>query len=358
MMKPPLLGRTPGELAELLAGMGQPAFRAKQLFGWLHKGASFDQMSNLPLPLRETLQAQFDDRPVRILETHVSRIDGTRKYLFAMRDGNCVEGVLMRYRHGLSFCLSTQVGCRMGCAFCASTLEGLVRNLGAAEMLHMLLLVEGELRGERLRNLVLMGSGEPLDNYDQLLRFLTLVSHPEGMQIGLRHISLSTCGLVDRMRAFADEGLPVTLSVSLHAPNDAIRQQTMPVAKAWPMDKLLDACRYYIEKTGRRVIFEYALIDGVNNRPEHARELAQRLRGIQCHVNLIPLNEVKERRLRSVSQAQARAFLQLLEGLQISATLRRELGDDIGGACGQLRQQRLKAGAALAPDMSEEEDEA
>lgn len=233
----------------------------------------------------------------------------------------------------------------MGCAFCASTLEGLARNLSAAEMLHMLLLAGAELPGERISNVVLMGSGEPFDNYDQVTRFLRLVSHPEGLNIGLRHVSLSTCGLADQLRRFADEGLPVTLSISLHAPNDEIRRQLMPVARAWPMADLLAACRSYIEKTGRRVVFEYALVGGVNSLPEHARELAGRLRGMQCHVNLIPLNQVPERALKTVSPREAQAFLKTLEGLRISATLRREMGDDIAGACGQLRRQYLKAGA-------------
>ncbi len=356
-MREQLHGYMPGELRDWLKGHDQPAFRAAQLFGWLHKGASFDQMSNLPKALREALQAQADDAPTRIEERLVSAKDGTIKYLFAMRDGHCVEGVQMRYRHGVTLCLSTQVGCLMGCSFCASTLEGKARDLTAAEMLHMVLVVGGELGDERVGNIVLMGSGEPFDNYEQVVRFLRLVSHPEGLNIGLRHISLSTCGLVDQMRAFAQEGLPVTLSVSLHAPNDQIRQSMMPVARRWPMDQLLDACRYYIEKTGRRVVFEYALVEGVNDRPEHARELASRLRGMQCHVNLIPLNHVPERQLRGVSVRGAAGFLQALENLHISATLRREMGDDIAGACGQLRRQYLKAGAGNLMDPSLEPKE-
>lgn len=347
MMKQALLGMYPEELKAYLTEKGQPAYRARQLFQWLHKGAPFSQMLNLPEALRAQLQEEAEDAPSEIISRVISQKDGTRKYLFSMRDGHCVEGVLMRYRHGVTFCLSTQVGCRMGCAFCASTLEGLARNLSAAEMLHMVILMGQELEGERVGNIVLMGSGEPLDNYDQVIRFLKLVSHPEGLNIGLRHVSLSTCGLVDQLRRFADEGLPVTLSISLHAPNDAIRQQMMPVAKAFSMAELLDACRYYIEKTGRRVIFEYALVGGVNDQMEHARELAGRLRGMQCHVNLIPLNAVPERSLRSVTAEEAQAFLRALEGLRISATLRREMGDDIAGACGQLRRQHLKAGAAL-----------
>lgn len=337
----------PEELASWLKERGQPAFRAKQLFAWLHKGAAFDDMSNMPLALRDTLKQEAVERPASILEKHTSAIDGTVKYLFELTDGHCVEGVLMRYRHGNTLCLSTQVGCRMGCSFCASTLGGLLRQLTAAEMLYMVLLANGELQDERVGNIVLMGSGEPLDNYDEVVRFLRLVSHPEGLNIGLRHISLSTCGLVTELERFAKEGLPVTLSVSLHAPNDTIRKQLMPIANAWSIDRLLEACRLYIRETGRRVVFEYALVDGVNNQPQHAEELSRRLRGMQCHVNLIPLNHVPERNLKGVTRRQAEAFLKQLSDRGMSATLRREMGDDIAGACGQLRSQYLKAGPAV-----------
>lgn len=346
----------PQELAEWMQAQGQPAFRGKQLFAWLHKGTPFEHMSNMPKALRDTLQQQAVEQPAAILERHVSQLDGTVKYLFELRDGHCVEGVLMRYHHGNTLCLSTQVGCRMGCAFCASTLGGLLRQLTAAEMLHMVVLANGELVDGRVNNIVLMGSGEPLDNYDEVVRFLRLVSHPEGLHIGLRHISLSTCGLVEQLERFASEGLPVTLSVSLHAPNDVIRKQLMPIANAWPIARLMQACRLYLEKTGRRVVFEYALVDGVNNLPAHAEELSRLLWGMQCHVNLIPLNHVPERDLRGVSRRQAEDFLKLLVDKGLSATLRREMGDDISGACGQLRSQYLKAGAAVAAaqDMGEE----
>lgn len=333
------MGMYPEELKEALSQMGEKPFRAGQVFSWLHKGARFEEMTNLPLSLREKLGERGVDQPVSVRETRVSRLDGTKKFLFALPDGNCVEGVLMRYRYGATLCVSTQVGCKMGCRFCASTLDGCVRSLTAAEMLGQVQCANRELGGERVHNIVLMGSGEPMDNYDSVVRFLRLVSHPEGLNVGLRHISVSTCGLVPQMRAFAREGLPVTLSLSLHAPNDVIRRQLMPVAYRYTMDETLDACRYYIEQTGRRVVFEYALIDRVNADPACAEELAGRLRGMQCHVNLIPLNTVKERNLFGVTEDQVRAFLSVLEKRNISATRRREMGDDIEGACGQLRKK-------------------
>ena len=342
MEKTELLGLFPEELAEALQGLGLPAFRTKQVFAWLHRGVGFGEMTNLPKDLRATLSERYIDQPATILEKRVSQLDGTVKMLYALPDGNCVEGVLMHYHHGHTLCLSTQVGCRMGCAFCASTLNGCVRNLTAAEMLAQVHCANRLLGEERISNIVLMGSGEPLDNYDNVVRFLRLVSHPEGLNIGLRHIILSTCGLVPQMRRFAQEGLPVTLSLSLHAPNDAIRRQLMPVANAYRMDDVLEACRYYIEKTGRRVIFEYALVDQVNSRPEHAAELAARLRGMQCHVNLIPLNTVEEKTLRGVDEATVTRFMQELEKRRISVTRRREMGDDIDGACGQLRRHYLE----------------
>lgn len=349
MTKLALHGLFPEELARYFEKMGQPAYRAAQVFAWLHQGAGFEEMSNLPESLRAQLREEAADKPVRVIERFVSDIDGTMKVLFAMADGHCVEGVLMRYRYGMTLCLSTQVGCRMGCSFCASTLEGLARNLTAAELVHMAVLANTLMPDSIVHNIVLMGSGEPLDNYDEVVRFLRLVSHEKGLNIGLRRISLSTCGLVDQIDRLAQEGLPVTLSVSLHAPNDEIRQRTMPIAKSVSMERLLSSCRNYIEKTGRRVVFEYALVQGVNDRPEHAEELAQRLRGMQCHVNLIPLNPVEERQLRGVTRAQAAKFMALLEERHISVTLRREMGADISGACGQLRRRYLlKEGAAMS----------
>ncbi len=336
------MGLYPEEVKQRLAEMGEKPFRAGQVFAWLHKGARFEDMTNLSLALREKLAASGVDQPVTVRETRVSKLDGTKKFLFALSDGNCVEGVLMRYHYGATLCISTQVGCKMGCRFCASTLEGCVRNLTAAEMLGEVQCANKDLDGERVHNIVLMGSGEPMDNYDEVVRFLRLVSHPDGLNIGLRHISVSTCGLVPQMKRFAEEGLPVTLSLSLHAPNDEIRRTIMPVANRYTIEETLDACRYYIEKTGRRVVMEYALIDGVNASAECAEELATRLRGMQCHVNLIPLNTVKERNLYGVTESQVQAFLSVLEKRHISATRRREMGDDIEGACGQLRKKVLR----------------
>ena len=346
-----LTGMFPQELAAWCKERGLPAFRAKQIFKWIHQGADFDGMTNLPLALREQLKEEAVAQPVRIIHERRSKIDDTVKFLFGLRDGNCVEGVLMHYHHGYTLCLSTQVGCRMGCTFCASTLDGCVRSLTAGEMLGEVLaanryIVEKSMPVEagqtaRVHNLVLMGSGEPLDNYDNVMRFLRLLREPDGVQIGLRNVSLSTCGIVPKMYELAEEDLPVTLSVSLHAPNDEIRRQTMPIAKAYPMDELLKACRNYIDKTGRRVIFEYALVGGVNCEEKHAVELATKLRGMQCHVNLIPLNVVAERDLKGVTETTVRRFMDTLEKLHISVTRRREMGDDIEGACGQLRRKTL-----------------
>lgn len=336
------MGMYPDELKEALSALGEKPFRAGQVFSWLHKGARFSQMTNLPLSLREKLMQSGIDQPVSILEARTSALDGTQKFLFALPDGNCVEGVLMHYHYGATLCISTQVGCKMGCLFCASTLDGCLRNLTAAEMLGQVQCANAELGGERIHNIVLMGSGEPMDNYDEVVRFLRLVSHPDGLNIGLRHISVSTCGLVPQMRRFADEGLPVTLSLSLHAPNDAIRKRIMPIAQRYTIDETLDACRHYLEKTGRRIVFEYALMDGVNASPACAEELATLLRGMQCHVNLIPLNTVKERNLFGVTEQQVQDFLHVLEKRHISATRRREMGDDIEGACGQLRKKVMQ----------------
>ena len=341
MDKKELLGLFPEELAAELAEYKLPAFRLKQLFTWLHRGATFEEMTNLPKALREQLAERYIDQPVAILEKRVSQLDGTVKMLYALPDGNCIEGVLMHYHHGYTLCVSTQVGCRMGCVFCASTLNGCVRNLSPAELLGQVHCANTLISDGHVGNIVLMGSGEPLDNYDNVCRFLRLGSHPDGLNISLRNVSLSTCGLVPQMKRFAEEGLPVTLSLSLHAPNDAIRRRLMPVANAYKMEDVLEACRYYIEKTGRRVIFEYALNE-INSKPEHAAELASRLRGMQCHVNVIPLNAVEEKALRGADEAAISRFMQELEKRHISVTRRREMGDDIEGACGQLRRHYLE----------------
>ena len=344
--KTQLLGMTPEELGAYLKAQGQPAFRAKQVFSWLHQGVPFSSMSNLPKALRETLAETCVDNPVSVIETIESKLDGTVKLLYRLLDGHVIEGVLMRYKYGNTLCLSTQVGCRMGCKFCASTLDGCARSLTPAEMLGQIVCANGILagqgEGQKVGNIVLMGSGEPFDNYDNVVKFLRILRMEGGLCIGMRSVSLSTCGLVPNMRRFAEENLPVTLSLSLHAPNDEIRQQTMPVAKKYSIEEVLSACRYYIEKTGRRVIFEYALVHGVNASPEHAAELAGRLRGMQCHVNLIPLNSVPERGLQGVSEREVDVFKKALEQRNISVTRRREMGDDIEGACGQLRRRYIQ----------------
>ncbi|HSK69512.1 MAG TPA: 23S rRNA (adenine(2503)-C(2))-methyltransferase RlmN [Candidatus Limnocylindria bacterium] len=336
-----LAGMDMGALSAFLQGLGAPSYRAAQVRDWLVRGVDFDGMRNLPAALLERLREVSVAQPARVLERHKSQ-DGTEKLLFGLMDSHVVEGVLMRYAHGITLCLSTQVGCLMGCAFCASTLEGKLRDLTRGEMMGMAYLAGSISAPERLHNIVLMGSGEPLDNYDEVVAFLRMASSPDFLGIGIRHISLSTCGLVDRMKRLAGEGLPVTLSVSLHAPSDSIRNEIMPVARANPLPALLEACRHYIQMTGRRVIFEYALIRGLNAEPRHAQELASRLRGMQCHVNLIPLNDVPERDLRGATAREVRAFQAELEALGISVTVRRRLGDDVAGACGQLRARRLK----------------
>lgn len=341
------LDLSPAEWKAYLAGLGEPGFRAGQVFAWLHKGADFHEMGNIPAALRERLADAYTARGVTIRERFVSQTDGTVKYLYRLMEGNLIEGVLMHYHHGDTLCVSTQVGCRMGCAFCASTLEGCVRNLSAGEMLGQITCANRD--GAKVHNVVLMGSGEPLDNYDHTVRFLRLLREPGGLKLSLRSVSLSTCGIVPRIRDLAEEGLPVTLSVSLHAPDDAIRRRMMPVAKAYPMDELLDACRYYLDKTGRRVIFEYALVQGVNSAPEHARALAERLRGMQCHVNLIPLNPVEEHGLRGAGPDMVSAFERILRQRHISATVRREMGRDIAGACGQLRRRVLSQEGGTTP---------
>ena len=348
MEKLQLLGMTGEELlAFVTETLQESRFRAKQIGQWLSRGATIDEMTNLSAALRARLNEMAVANPVTIRESYRSKLDDTEKLLYALPDGNLIEGVVMRYHHGDTLCVSTQVGCRMGCAFCASTLDGRVRNLTPGELLGQVVAVNRHIQAgdasRRIHNLVLMGSGEPLDNYDNVVKFLRLVNDPEGLNISLRNISLSTCGLVPQMIRFAEEGLPVTLSLSLHAPNDDIRRQIMPVANAWSVNEVIAACRNYVEKTGRRVIFEYALIRDVNSDVKHADELARRLRGLQCHINLIPLNDVKERRLRAPARQTVEAFLKRLQLKGVSATVRREMGADIEGACGQLRRKVLES---------------
>ncbi len=343
MRKKLLLNHSLKEITAYVVAKGQPSFRGKQLFSWLHQGKTFEEMTNLPLAFRKTLEEEAVAQPVRIFESYVSKKDGTVKFLFALEDGNCVEGVLMGYHHGYSLCISTQVGCKMGCTFCASTLEGCIRNLSSGEMLGQIIAANNYLKAEdKVSNVVLMGSGEPFDNYQEVVKFLHLLREKEGLYISLRNISVSTCGLVPQMKAFAKEGLPVTLCISLHAPNDEIRKKSMPIAQKYSMEEVLEAGKTYFEHTGRRIVIEYALIKEVNSSVEDAKELAKKLQGLNCHVNVIPLNEVEERRLKTVSKQKAYEFIKALEKEKISSTLRRTMGEDIGGACGQLRRSLIE----------------
>ena len=328
------------ELTAQLTSKGYPAFRAKQIRDWLDRGVTdFDQMTNLPKDLRQTLAELYSVPGVKILRKLVSAIDGTVKYLFQLDDGETVESVLMQYKHGWSQCLSTQVGCKMGCTFCATGMGGFIRNLSAAEMIGQIEAAQQD-TGVRVSSIVLMGMGEPLDNYEQVVRFLRMLGEEGGVHIGMRHISLSTCGVVPGIYRLMEEQIPLTLSISLHAPNDEIRSRSMPVNRRWPIDELLKACRDYIAATGRRISFEYAMIDGLNDSDEHAEELADRLRGMLCHVNLIPVNAVKGKAQRRSSRERIRSFMAILEKKGINATVRRTLGSDINASCGQLRRQQ------------------
>ena len=323
-----------GEFAEL----GEPAFRAGQVYSWMHRGArSFEEMTNLSKALRLRLAERYELTAPTAVRKLVSKKDGTIKYLWRLSDGNCVESVLMQYHHGNTVCISSEVGCAMGCAFCASTRGGLVRRLTPSEMLDQVLFTQLD-SGLPVSNIVLMGIGEPLDNFDTVLRFLELVNSPEGMNIGMRHISLSTCGLAERIDRLAEENLQLTLSVSLHAPTDEIRSTIMPVNRRYNVQTLLAACKRYFEKTGRRISFEYAMIRGVNDTPEMAKLLASRLRGIAAHVNLIPLNDIPESPLKPSYPEVVQTFQKILEQHGIPATVRRTLGSDINASCGQLRR--------------------
>ena len=322
---------------EFLKGLGQPAFRSKQVFSWLHRGVtSFDEMTNLPKDLREKLSQTCVISHPTVERKQVSKEDGTIKYLWRLLDGNCVETVLMGYQHGNTVCVSSQVGCPMGCAFCASTLGGKVRDLTAGEILDQVLFTQID-SGRPISNIVMMGIGEPLDNFDNVLRFLELVNHPDGLNIGMRHISLSTCGLTEKIDKLAECGLQLTLSVSLHAPDDETRSALMPVNRSTGVDKLLKTCRRYFDKTGRRISFEYAMIDGVNDSDAQADLLAKHLAGTGSHVNLIPLNHVEESPLKP--SRRVREFQRRLESHGINVTVRRKLGGDIDASCGQLRRK-------------------
>lgn len=326
-------------VTQLILDLSQPKFRALQLFKWLQSGVdSFDEMTNIPLLLRERLSESCYIATVTPLRKYVSQIDGTVKYVYELYDGELIESVLMKYEHGYTVCISTQVGCRMGCKFCASGLYGLARNLTASEMLAQITYAQRD-NNIRISNVVMMGMGEPLDNFDNSIRFLKLVSDENGLNIGLRHISLSTSGVVSGIKKLAEYNLPITLSISLHAPNDEIRNRTMPVNKKWNIDELLRACREYQKVTTRRISFEYALIEGINDSDACAKELAQRLKGIMCHVNLIPANPVKENTFKKPDRKAIIAFQKKLESLGVTATIRRTLGADIDASCGQLKKK-------------------
>lgn len=330
------------ELTELVASIGEKAFRAKQLYQWLHvkQVYAFDDMTNLSKAFREKLDEVSFITDLKQEQVQISQIDGTRKYLFLLEDGNVIESVLMRYKHGNSVCISSQVGCRMGCRFCASTLDGLVRGLRPSEMIDQIYKI-GQDIGERISNVVVMGTGEPMDNYDNLLKFITLLTDENGLNISQRNLTVSTCGIVPRMRQLADEKLSITLALSLHASNQKKRLELMPVANKYDIHDVIDACKYYFDQTGRRVTFEYSLVGGVNDTDEDARELSQLIHGMNCHVNLIPVNPIKERDYVQSNAAVIATFKNKLEKNGINVTVRREMGRDIDGACGQLRKRYI-----------------
>lgn len=340
---PDIRSMYPEELEKLLIEAGEKKFRAKQLFEWLHKkrAASFQEMTNLSAALRSKLEKETELVTLKPVQELISQIDGTRKYLFELADGNVIESVWMEYKHGNSVCISSQAGCRMGCRFCASTINGLERNLTPSEMLEQIYRISS-MTGKRVDNVVIMGSGEPLDNYDNVLRFLHLITDPQAGGISKRNITLSTCGLVPRIRQLADENTGVTLALSLHAADDETRKKLMPIARRYALSEVLPACDYYFEKTGRRVSYEFSLVKGVNDTSHEAEKLSVLLKGKNCHVNLIPVNPVEEREFETVTRAHAEHFKNMLEKNGINATIRREMGRDIQGACGQLRRSYRK----------------
>lgn len=343
-MKKDILSMLPEEIETELENLGEPKYRALQVFSWLHRGVrDFEEMSNLSKPLRQKLRENYSLYRPRVLKKQISQIDGTIKYLWELADGNAVETVVMQYKHGNTVCVSSQVGCRQGCAFCASTIGGLVRSLEPSEILDEVLFSQLD-SGLPISNIVLMGIGEPLDNFDNVMRFLELVNHPKGMNIGMRHISLSTCGLIERFEDLADRDLQLTLSVSLHAPDDETRSRIMPANRGRGVEKLMDACRRYYERTGRRISFEYAMIDGVNDTEYHARLLAKEARSLAAHVNLIPLNHVEERQFKPSTSGHMKAFIKILEDAGVNVTVRRRLGSDVDASCGQLRRKMQAKG--------------
>lgn len=339
-MKTDLRSLTLEELQKEMEKIGEAKFRAKQIFKWLHSKYinDFDEMTDLSTTLRDKLKENYEICTVKQVKKFVSKEDNTTKYLFELENNYIIESVFMHYSYGNTVCISTQAGCRMGCAFCASTIDGVEKSLSPAEMLTQIYAIEKD-KGETVSGVVLMGSGEPLDNYDNVIKFIKLINSKDGKNMGQRHITLSTCGIINKMYDLADEGLQITLAVSLHAPNDAIRNTIMPISKSNPMNKLMQACNYYTEKTKRRITFEYALIKGVNDSPENAKELASRLKGMICHVNLIPINDVKERNFVRGTNESIKKFEDILKSRGIETTVRRKLGSDIDAACGQLRKR-------------------
>lgn len=342
-MKKDIKSFTLDALKKEMALIGAQPFRAKQIYSWLHqrKVSDFNEMTDLSLDLREQLNTNYYINCMKIRRKLVSKLDGTVKYLFELKDSECIESVVMRYNHGNTICISSQVGCRMGCKFCASTIGGKVRNLTAAEMLDQINTAEQDL-GEGITNVVMMGIGEPLDNFDNVIDFLTILSSKEGYNKSLRHLSLSTCGVCDKIDALADKQLQLTLSISLHAPNDEIRNQIMPVNHKWSVHELIATCKRYIQKTGRRISFEYTMIHGVNDSDDCARQLASLLEGMICHVNLIPVNEVSETSFTKSEKARILSFSNILNSKGVTTTVRRKLGADIEAACGQLRRNETK----------------
>lgn len=337
-----LLNYTLEELKVWMKENGESAFRGEQILSWVYKGINqFDNMKNIPKSLISKLNENFIIELPKIIEVYKSDIDGTEKFLLGFKDGNLIESVLMRYKHGNSICISTQIGCRMGCKFCASTLEGRIRNLTTGEILSQVLVVQNHI-GERISNIVLMGSGEPLDNYENVVKFLEVVSAEYGLNIGQRHITLSTCGIVPKIYELADKEYSVTLAISLHAFSDEKRKEIMPIANKYSIEQILEACKYYINKTNRRITFEYALVKEVNDSKEDAKALGKLLKGMLCHVNLIPVNEIKENTYKRSSKKSIEDFSEILKSYGIEVTTRREMGSDINAACGQLRRSYME----------------
>lgn len=331
------------ELADYIVSIGEKKFRAAQLYSWMHEklACSYDEMTNISDKLKKVLKENTLYTCLELVRVQESQIDGTKKYLFRLYDGNLIESVFMRYHHGNSVCISSQVGCKMGCRFCASTLNGCVRNLEPSEMLDQIYRIQS-LTGERVSNIVIMGSGEPMDNYDNVVKFLGLINSDKGLNISQRNITVSTCGLVPRIKQLAELKLQITLAISLHAPNDELRKTMMPIAYTYSIEQIMDACRYYLSQTARRISFEYSLVKGVNDSSECARQLIKLVHGMNCHINLIPVNPIKERDYEQSEKNSIHNFKEILEKSGVNVTIRREMGRDIDGACGQLRQNHIE----------------